>query len=394
MISGGLLLRDCTLRRRARRILQAAEAIARGDLSARVDMGHGPLSDVGRAFDHMASRVDQENRALKSTQAELERLVATDRLTGVGNRRAFDQLAELEVAKSNRYGVPVSLILFDIDHFKQINDAYGHTVGDSVLVRIARRVSSRLRDTDSIARWGGEEFAVVTPCTPISGAYVVAEAIRRAVEEESFRPVGHVTISLGIAQLAPHETAAFWLARADRLLYEAKQQGRNRTCLAQSFEQGAHSFTLVWGEQFQSGIEQIDREHAEIFRIANDLLLQPPTSTLQEILECFDLLCERLSSHFQSEERVLGELGCAHVQGHASIHRGLMAQAMDQRDRLLGGSVEPPDVRDFVVRHMAIGHLVSEDLPLLASLKPSATVSVAPRERPSLRIRLQRAIRG
>ncbi len=384
--------RYCQLRRQAIRIQEAALAITRGDTSARVDASQGLLPDVGAAFNEMATQVEHELRTLKTTQAELERLVATDRLTGVGNRRAFEQLTELEVAKSNRYGVPATLILFDVDNFKKINDNYGHAVGDSVLVRIVRRVTSRLRDTDSIARWGGEEFAVVTPCTPISGTYVVAEAIRRAVEEDPFLPVGQVTISLGIAQLLPHETADLWVARADRFLYEAKRQGRNRTCLSETEDERSRPFLLLWGEQFFTHVDCVDKEHAEIFRLANDLILLHPGSPLTEQLKHFDRLCEHLVIHFQSEEQVLRDMGCAEVELHAAAHLGLLAQAKDLRRRLVEGQVAPFDLGDFVVRHVAIGHLVAQDLPLFASLRPSASQPITPSERPSLRIRLQRAI--
>ena len=393
-ILGITLWRHRQLRQQSTRLQEAAQSITRGVTSARARLRSGPLVAASLAFDEMAAQVELDIRTLKSTQAELERLVATDRLTGVGNRRAFEQLTELEVAKANRYGVPVSLILFDIDNFKPINDNYGHTVGDSVLVRIARRVSSRLRDTDSIARWGGEEFAVVTPCTPVSGAYVVAEAIRHAVEEDPFLPVGNVTISLGIAQLLPHETATLWVSRADRFLYEAKRQGRNRTCLSESLEERSVPFLLIWGDQFLTHIDSIDKEHAEIFRLANELILLHPSSTHKELLAHFELLYSHLVSHFESEEQVLRDMGYLEVDSHASTHRGLLAQAKELHSRLLQGQVDPFDLGDFVVRHIAIGHLVSQDLPLFAALRPKAKLPTSPIERPSLRLRIARAIRG
>ena len=108
--------------------------------------------------------------------------------------------------------------MLDVDHFKRINDRYGHTVGDTVLIAMTRRISARLRDTDSIVRWGGEEFAVVTPCTTISGAEVLAEAMRRVVADEPFEIAGRVTISLGVAQLSPTESATQWVSRADQVL--------------------------------------------------------------------------------------------------------------------------------------------------------------------------------
>lgn len=356
-------------------------------------MASGPLARVSRAFNEMVSHVEKDILAFKSSQVELEHLVTTDRLTGVGNRRAFDQLTELEASLAKRYGVPVSIIMIDIDHFKRINDKYGHAIGDTVLTGIARRISARLRDTDSIVRWGGEEFAIVTPCTSISGAEVLADAIRRVVADEPFSIVGRVTISLGVAQLSPDETAAQWISRADRVLYEAKRGGRNCVRLLADPSRRSAPFVLVWGDQFLTNIPQIDAEHAEIFRLANELILLKADSPRDGILACVDTLLVHLAQHYKSEEQLLSDMGCPNVELHAAEHRGLIAQASELRNQLVDGKADTRTVSDFVVRRVAIGHLVSRDLPLFASLaKTSGIVTLASTERPSLRIRLQRAI--
>jgi len=377
----------------AARLEATAQAISQGDTSARAQLDNGPLARVGLAFDEMASKLEKDILAFKDSQVELEHLVTTDRLTGVGNRRAFDQLTEIEAAKAKRYGVPVSLIMLDVDHFKRINDRYGHTVGDAVLIAITRRIVARLRDTDSIVRWGGEEFAVVTPCTTVSGAEVLAEAMRRVVAEEPFEIVGRVTISLGVAQLSQTEAATQWVSRADLVLYKAKRSGRNCVCLLADMSSRSSPFVLVWGEQFLTNIPQIDEEHAEIFRLANDLILLAPNSPRCDKLACMDALIAHLVRHKQSEEQLLIEMGCSNVEQHTAQHRGLLAQAHELRDQLADGTADTRSVSDFIVRRVAIGHLVSSDLPLFASLsKVSATVATANPERPSLRIRLQRAM--
>ena len=389
----GAALHFLRVAKQAARIEAAARAIVQGDTSARVQLDTGPLARVGRAFNVVAAQLEKDIISYKSSQVELEHFVTTDRLTGVGNRRAFDQLTELEASLAKRYGVPVSIIMLDIDHFKRINDTYGHAVGDTVLIGVTRRITARLRDTDSIARWGGEEFAVVTPCTPISGAEVLADAMRRVVADEPFGIVGRVTVSLGVAQLSPEETAAQWVSRADRVMYEAKRSGRNCVRLLVDPSGRSSPFVLAWGDQFLMNIPQIDQEHAEMFRLANNLLLLEPDSSRDGILACMDALLVHLVRHSESEEQVLSMMGCSEVELHAAEHRGLIAQANELRDQLADGRADARTVSDFVVRRVAIGHLVSSDLPLFASLsKPSGVVTIASTERPSLRIRLQRAM--
>lgn len=389
----GVALHCLRITKQAAEIEQAAKAIVQGDTTARVQLATGPLARIGRAFNEVASQLEKDIVGYKSSQVELEHLVTTDRLTGVGNRRAFDQLTEIEASLAKRYGVPVSIVMLDIDHFKRINDTYGHAVGDSVLIGIARRISARLRDTDSIVRWGGEEFAVITPCTPISGAEVLAEAMRRVVADEPFDLVGRVTVSLGVAQLSPEETAEQWVSRADRVMYEAKRSGRN--CVRLLVDPSSHSapFVLVWGDQFLTNVVPIDQEHAEIFRLSNQLLLLESNSPLDRTLAYMDELLIHLVRHCDSEERLLTSMRCADVELHSAEHRGLIMQANELRTQLADGRADMRTVSDFIVRRVAIGHLVSSDLPLFASLaKPSGVVAVASTERPSLRIRLQRAM--
>ena len=163
---------------------------------------------------------------------EIYRLMTVDGLTQIFNRRYFNEALEREVNRSKRYERVLSLIAFDIDHFKTINDTYGNLVGDSVLRLVASAVKPRLRREDIFARTGGEEFAVLLPEISMDGALITAEKVRAIVqgaslkqEQESVR----CTISLGVATLLPDESSPEDLyKRADERLYEAKQSGRNR----------------------------------------------------------------------------------------------------------------------------------------------------------------------
>lgn len=135
----------------------------------------------------------------------------------------------MEVAK--RHSQPLSLILVDIDHFKSVNDTYGHQVGDMVLSQTTKIISQNLRKSDIFGRWGGEEFVVICPQTNKNEAFVLAEKLRVAIEENEFEKVGHKTICLGIAELENDDNEETLVEKADKALYEAKNGGRNKTII-------------------------------------------------------------------------------------------------------------------------------------------------------------------
>jgi diguanylate cyclase (GGDEF)-like protein len=166
---------------------------------------------------------------------KLHRLAITDGLTALYNSRHFYSQLELEADRSTRYRHPLALLLLDIDHFKDFNDAYGHLEGDKVLVRFSQIMKSCLRANDSAYRYGGEEFTVILPETGAEEARTVAQRIRAALEIEVFVPASgqsvSKTISIGATEYCPPEDMATFIKRADLAMYQSKQQGRNRVSL-------------------------------------------------------------------------------------------------------------------------------------------------------------------
>lgn len=178
--------------------------------------------------------LSQRRRALAlvaQRTAELRALSITDPLTGIHNRRYFLERFEAELARSQRENRPLALVLLDIDHFKRINDGFGHDVGDLVLQELCRRITSRLRRGDEFCRLGGEEFVVLCPSSDAGHALHLAEALREQVRAQPFPHAGTVTISLGVAASEDGGDGATLLQRADRALYQAKGAGRDRVCL-------------------------------------------------------------------------------------------------------------------------------------------------------------------
>ncbi len=161
-------------------------------------------------------------------QKQLESAAFTDKLTGLYNRQKFEELLHNEMARAIRYGIPFSIIFFDIDHFKKINDIYGHTIGDEVLKEIASLIRLKFWKTDFPFRWGGEEFIILLSATPLDRAIKAAEKLRNAIRKHYFFHVGEVTVSSGVAQFRDSDSLNTLIQRADEALYRAKSGGRNR----------------------------------------------------------------------------------------------------------------------------------------------------------------------
>jgi diguanylate cyclase (GGDEF)-like protein len=185
----------------------------------------GPVALVFMAYIPFQRGIDRWVGLLQKERARMQALAERDGLTGLYNRRAGENLLSKLVASPERSD---ALVIFDIDHFKRINDTLGHPVGDEVLRQVARRCEALLRQEDVFARWGGEEFLVLVCGTREDGAANAAEHLRTAVCGTPIEPVGTVSASFGVARFRPSDTVGSWVARADSALYAAKSGGRNR----------------------------------------------------------------------------------------------------------------------------------------------------------------------
>lgn len=166
-------------------------------------------------------------RASERHAARMELAANTDALTAIANRRSGERLLEEEVERSHRYQRPLSIVLFDVDFFKFVNDSYGHAAGDRVLAEVPKVLSSRYRESDILVRWGGEEFLIVAPEMTLERASTMAERLRSLVEEHDFGIDWALTASFGVAERRGEESAADVVRRADEAMYAAKRGGRN-----------------------------------------------------------------------------------------------------------------------------------------------------------------------
>lgn len=210
----------------------AAVTIENADLYCKL---HELNVSLEKKVEERTAELTCANMRLSALNKELEELSITDALTNAFNRRYFMEQLKREVKRASRYGPTVSLLMVDIDHFKRVNDTYGHQVGDEVLTGVARALSQNIRETDVLGRYGGEEFSIMLPSTDTPGALVLAERLRKIISQTSFefkgRPLS-VSASLGVSTWNADLKDNFeeLIRLADAALYRAKEQGRNRVC--------------------------------------------------------------------------------------------------------------------------------------------------------------------
>ncbi len=195
------------------------------DYKAYIDSENSELVTTNKTLE---DRVVQRTKELKEATDQLEELERTDTLTDIHNRYSIMKILDVEVDRAKRYGYPLSIFMYDIDHFKRVNDTHGYRVGDDILYNLTKVVKDSLRDIDIVGRYGGEEFLVIMPSTLLSDAIDVAQRVCETVSNHKFNQIKQLTISIGLVELGKEETMDMLFTRADRLLYKSKDSGRNR----------------------------------------------------------------------------------------------------------------------------------------------------------------------
>lgn len=217
-----------TLRGRVWRVGAHWQLLAEFDIEE-LERVYASVLQINEDYAFTQAKLAQLNVALQQREAQILSHSLTDALTGVGNRRALDRALPLEIGRAIRTGDKLSAIMCDLDHFKRVNDTYGHEAGDKVLAHFGEILRTHMRPTDILTRYGGEEFVVLTPDTDLESAVDAAERIRLHMASTTIAPLEEpVTVSFGVAELAPGEQATSLLRRIDNALYAAKQAGRNR----------------------------------------------------------------------------------------------------------------------------------------------------------------------
>jgi diguanylate cyclase (GGDEF)-like protein/hemerythrin-like metal-binding protein/PAS domain S-box-containing protein len=297
----------------------------------------------------------------KSIEERIRKISHYDRLTGLKNRYFLDQLVSLEIERSNRYFYPVSLILLDLDHFKRINDRFGHDIGDEVLVETSRILENSIRKSDMTFRWGGEEFLILFPHLTVERASNIADGLRVRLMNHKFSTVGNVTASFGVTQYSRGETWNSWFKRTDDCLLQAKRHGRNMVIHQTNI---AYDFIakLPWKSNWESGHTLIDDDHRLLLEISNDLLkLMFTNSPARDIEPRINNLADHLKTHFKNEEDILQEIHFPELEGHCSLHQALLEEFAQCADMFLQKKASGNHLFSFLLGDLLMDHFLLED---------------------------------
>lgn len=293
-----------------------------------------------------------------------------DKLTGCYNRVFGTNIIEKEIKRADRYQRPLSLIMMDLDHFKQVNDKYGHPIGDVVLKTVANIAGGLVRKSDSLIRLGGEEFLILLPETKVESAYQIAEKIRIALANYVHPLVGKVTVSFGVGEKLDSEVFRHWYERVDAALYRAKSSGRNKVVVSSDQDQLIFvSKQLEWNSQFESGNKKLDAQHFNLLKICSNLVrLVLSGAKDEEIIQSLDLLLEDIRNHFTDEEQLLRDINYIKYEEHMQLHKELYLKVQSLKKAYEAGEIKPSALIDFVVSDVFRGHTLEEDtkfFPLL-----------------------------
>lgn len=358
-----------------RPLVQAARAM-RNMADGKIELAQLPIrrndevGDLLFGFNQLVATLHEKEAALRTAVKRLEQLASTDELTGAWNRRQFDEVVDRELDRSRRYGHPLSLMMLDLDLFKTINDKHGHAEGDRVLQHVAECIRGALRRSDSLTRWGGEEFVVLMPDTGISNAAVLAERVRAAIAAYSIEGFGSVTVSIGVAKAVASESRDQWVERADAALYRAKNAGRNRVELdaVPSEEESRADATkadfaqLVWSDRFRSGNQTLDSQHRGLLDDSNHLLAAILSEQSNDKVDAaVDALLRDIVSHFQDEEKIILAVGYPHAAAHAVLHEELLRRAEELVGHYRGGSLSVGELFQFLAHDLVAKHILTED---------------------------------
>lgn len=298
----------------------------------------------------------------KENEIQLMTLAIKDNLTGLYNRMYFDKELEKEVDRATRYGTSTSLVMYDLDKFKIVNDVYGHDMGDEVLKRVSGIVDANIRKSDIHARWGGEEFVILMPNTDVSGAATLAEKIRKIIEKDVHSTIGMITASFGVGEKVENETITEWFRRVDSALLEAKRKGRNRVVFSPEVFHTKSSGPIKWKDEYSSGNLLIDEEHKNIFaKMVSIYRISEAESDRNIEVEAVKQFIQEIKYHFSDEEDIMKKIKYEGVENHISSHKKIINQLDYLCTRLISGDIKLSTILSFIMYDIIMNHILAED---------------------------------
>jgi len=310
----------------------------------------------------------------KQLEAELVRIATEDTLTKVNNRRYFFESATREIIRGARFSEPQAVFMIDIDHFKNVNDRYGHEVGDEVLKAMAMTCQRTFREIDIFGRLGGEEFGAFLINTDSNMAGLIAERVRKNVQNcvvDTAKGPIRFTVSVGVATFTGGlQSLAVRLKTADQALYKAKESGRNRVEVVHDIAPPsdlAHglqaSFAhFAWSHEYESGNATIDSQHKMLFKLGDSMLsAMIADQPKQDIAAIAEELSTHVVNHFKDEDAIFRAAGYPLADEHSRIHNSLAQGMKGLLEKYEVGTLSVGELFSFLALDVVSGHLLTED---------------------------------
>ena len=328
----------------------------------------------------------------KKNEIFMRNLAFYDPLTMLPNRRLLLDRLQQAIYKARREQGRVALLFMDLDKFKPVNDELGHQVGDWLLQQVAERMRACVRESDTVARIGGDEFVIVLPdIAEEAEAMVVADKIRQRLEQVFVTDAGElleISVSIGLVLYPEHgQDEHQLLKRGDDAMYQAKQAGRNqvqvfRPLIGREVLEESLSVRFNWKAAYECGDHRIDSDHQRIFELANQLIAatirrdEDPEASLVAL----DRLLNYTTQHFAREEMILADLGYEALVEHTGLHGALIVRALELKEAYAAGSLSVGQLLDFLSREIVSGHMIAEDskfFPLIRKVEGVGRISIA-----------------
>ena len=311
----------------------------------------------------MEDKLRENNARLQKMAEKLKMLADKDELTGLYNRHYLYERIDDEIKRADKENLPLSIIIFDLDHFKKVNDTWGHPVGDMVLKEAAKLPKQHIGPEDFLVRLGGEEFMAVLIGKDLFEAEKIAEKMRKTMEGHDFYKAGRLTASFGVAEREGCEHFYSWYKRADEAMYRAKKLGRNCVYVSRLDDRDMCGHTrLIWKKELESGVDIIDEQHKGLFKMANLLINLSISGAEPEVVSSnIALAIKLIEEHFRTEEKILYDMGYPKLKEHADSHNRLLKKARRLQEAYEKGEVRLSAIFTFLIDDVIIHHSKMED---------------------------------
>lgn len=318
--------------------------------------------------------IEKQQQELENKNQLLEHMAFQDPLTSLYNRRRFQEVAlnelEISIDKDN------CLVMLDLDHFKLINDKYGHASGDLVLKKTASLLKTNLRESDIIARWGGEEFLILLSNVGLERGTAIAEKLRKALVDHQMFLEGNIvtiTASFGVALVERNnkDPLESGINNADDALYLAKANGRNQVAIYDPERSKPLTKVMInWNKKMECGEHEIDRQHKRLVELAGEMVNTAPLDdSCQESAEKLEKLIEEFLQHCQYEEHILKEINYPLLNEHTAIHGRLAREMATMKEACCTGNATISSIFSYILDNIVIGHMMTEDAKFIPYIK-------------------------